>query len=150
MTGSPPRSIRQALRAERGTALTWLLGLLLMVLALGGLSVDLWRAFSERRLVAGVVDAAAIAGASGVDEELLRETGEARLDRALATQQAARSLASHSETVENASINVAADGSAITVSATREVPLTLARLLHPGGDHHVGAQATTSPRRGPP
>lgn len=150
MIALPPRSLRQALRDDRGTALTWLLGLLLMILALGGLSVDLWRAFSERRLVAGIVDAAAIAGASGLDEELLRETGEARLDPTLATQRAADSLASHSESVESPTIAVTPDGSAITVSATRQVPLTLGRLIHPQGVHEVGAEATSNPRRGPP
>lgn len=150
MTALPPRSLRQALRDDRGTALTWLLGLLLMVLALGGLSVDLWRAFSERRLVAGIVDAAAIAGASGLDEELLRETGDVRLDPPLATQRAADSLSSHSEGVESPTIAVAPDGSAITVSATRPVPLTLGRLIHPQGVHDVGAEATSNPRRGPP
>ena len=139
-----------ALHDDRGTALTWLLGLLLMVLALGGLSVDLWRAFSERRLVAGAVDAAAIAGASGLDEEVLRETGEVRLDPTLATRRAADSLASHSERVESPTISVAPDGSAITVSATRQVPLTLGRLIHPQGVHEVGAEATSNPRRGPP
>ena len=150
MTALPPRSLRQALRDDRGTALTWLLGLLLMVLALGGLSVDLWRAFSERRLVAGIVGAAAIAGASGLDEELLRETGEVRLDPTLATQRAADSLTGHSESVESPTIAVAPDGSAITVSATRQVPLTLGRLIHPQGVHEVGAEATSNPRRGPP
>ena len=150
MTALPPRSLRQALRDDRGTALTWLLGLLLMVLALGGLSVDLWRAFSERRLVAGIVDAAAIAGASGLDEEVLRQTGEARLDPTIATRRAADSLAGHAENVQSPTITVAPDGTAITVSATRQVPLTLARLIHPQGVHHVGAEATSHPRRGPP
>ena len=141
---------RRELHDDRGTALTWLLGLLVMVLALGGLSLDLWRAFSERRLVAGVVDAAAIAGASGLDQQLLRDTGDLRLDPALARQRAAASLASHSETVDNPTITVAPDGSAITVSATRQVPLTLARLIQPQGDHTVGAEATSTPRSPPP
>jgi Flp pilus assembly protein TadG len=141
---------RGRLDDDGGTALTWLLGLLMMVLALGGLSLDLWRAFSERRLVAGIVDAAAIAGASGLDEQLLRDTGEVRLDPALAAQRAAASLASHSETVDNPTITVTPDGSSITVSASRQVPLTLARLIQPQGDHRVGAEATSTPRRGPP
>lgn len=134
---------------ERGTALTWLLGLLVMVLALGGLSVDLWRAFSDRRLVAGVVDAAAIAGASGVDEERLRTTGEARLDPTLARQRAAAALAAHGDAVQSPAITVAPDGSSISVSGTREVQLTLARLIGPGGIHRVGAEASSGPRSSP-
>lgn len=141
---------RGGLRDEAGTALTWLLGLLMMVLALGGLSLDLWRAFSERRLVSGIVDAAAVAGAAGIDEAHLRDTGVPVLDPALATQQAARSLASQHEPVDDPVIRVAPDGSAITVSATREVSLTLARLIDPTAEHRVGAEATSTPRRHAP
>ncbi|MGH9030897.1 MAG: pilus assembly protein TadG-related protein, partial [Acidimicrobiia bacterium] len=46
----------------------WMLGLCLMLLLLGGISLDLWRAFSERRALASAADAAAIAGASALDE----------------------------------------------------------------------------------
>jgi Flp pilus assembly protein TadG len=144
-----PRPAWPGLHDDRGTALTWLLGLLMMVLALGGLSVDLWRAFSDRRLVAGVVDAAAVAGASGVDEDHLRSTGEARLDPVLARQRASAALAAHSGAVESPAISIAPDGSSITVSGSREVRLTLARLIDPSGNHRVGAEATSSPRRAP-
>lgn len=144
-----PRPLCTRLHEESGTALTWLLGLLVMVLALGGLSVDLWRAFSDRRLVAGVVDAAAIAGASGVDEDHLRATGEARLDPMLARQRSAAVLAAHGDAVQSPAITVASDGSSITVSGTREVRLTLAKLVDPGGSHLVGAEASSGPRRTP-
>lgn len=144
-----PRPGWPGLHDDQGTALTWLLGLLMMVLALGGLSVDLWRAFSDRRLVAGVVDAAAVAGASGVDADYLRATGEPRLDPVLARQRAAAALAAHGDAVQAPVINVAPDGSAITVSGTREVQLTLARLVDPGGTYRVGAEATSTPRRTP-
>lgn len=144
-----PHPVGMLLAEEHGTALPWLLGLLIMVLALGGISLDLWRAFSDRRLVAGVVDAAAIAGSSGLDEDHLRATGEARLDPWTARQRAARVLDLHNDAVQEPSIFVAPDGSSITVTGNREVPLTLTRLIDPLGSHRVGAQATSGPRRTP-
>jgi predicted lipid-binding transport protein (Tim44 family) len=136
---------------ERGTVTVWMLGMLIMVLFLGGLSMDLWRAFSARRSVAGIVDAAAIAGASGIDEPHLRATGEPRLDPQLAYDLAAASLASHRDVVEAPAIDVAADGSSVTVVATRDVPFTLLRVLLPELDsRRVGARATSPPRRASP
>ena len=51
-------------RHESGTITLWMLGLCLMLFLLGGISLDLWRAFSERRSLAASADAAAVAGAS--------------------------------------------------------------------------------------
>ncbi len=79
---------RRLLHREDGTLVTWLLASLIMVLALGGVSVDLWRAFSDRRAVAAVADAAAGAAASAVDREHLRAAGEWRLDHDEARQRA--------------------------------------------------------------
>jgi Flp pilus assembly protein TadG len=55
-------------RREAGTITLWMLGLCLMLFLLGGISLDLWRAFSERRSLAATADAAAVAGASALDE----------------------------------------------------------------------------------
>src|ERR1700716_167274 len=43
---------------ESGTITLWMLGLCLMLFLLGGISLDLWRAFSERRSLAATADAA--------------------------------------------------------------------------------------------
>jgi len=134
---------------DRGSVTLWLLGLSIAVLFLGGLSLDLWRAFNERRLVAGVVDAAAIAGASGLDETWLRSTGQVRLDPAAAEGRALANLAGHSTAVTTA-VTVAADGSSITVTGSREVPLTLLGVLLPDqGPLTFEVSATSRPQRGP-
>ena len=64
----PARRVRHrhALAARR---------LCLVLFALGGISLDLWRAFSERRALAATADAAALAGASAVDEARYRASG---------------------------------------------------------------------------
>jgi Flp pilus assembly protein TadG len=136
-------------RAEDGTVTVWMLGMLVMVLFLGGLSVDLWRAFDTRRAVAGIVDAAAIAGASGIDEAHLRAANEVRLNPDLAYDLAAANLAAHSDSVDTVSITVAPDGSAVTVAATRRLRSTLLRLGGLDGGS-VGARATSPPRRPSP
>jgi hypothetical protein len=65
--------------AERGTVTLWVLGLCVCVLFLGGLSLDLWRAVGERRALSAMADAAAAAGANGIDEAALR-AGRVELD----------------------------------------------------------------------
>ncbi|HUH06477.1 MAG TPA: pilus assembly protein TadG-related protein [Egibacteraceae bacterium] len=137
--------------SESGTITLWMLGLCVALLFLGGVSLDLWRAASERRSVTGIVDAAAIAGASGIDEAHLRATGELRLDPGRAQDFAVASLASHSESVIHPSVVVASDGSAITVAGSRDVPFTLLKVLMPGLQPlQVQAQATSSPRSASP
>lgn len=135
---------------DQGSVTLWLLGLCVAILFLGGLSLDLWRAFNERRLVAGIVDAAAIAGASGLDEAWLRATGEVRLDPVSAEGRAYANLAGHSTAVA-ATVTVTADGSAITVTGSREVPLTLLGVLLPDqGPLTFEVSATSRPQRGLP
>jgi Flp pilus assembly protein TadG len=136
---------------QSGTVLIWMLMLLLMTLFLGGITVDLWRAFSERRAVAGIVDAAAIAGASGIDEARYRATNEVVLDPTRARGLAYASLAGQGETVDDPLVAVAADGSTITVTGSRDVPFTLMRILLPDlRDAHVEASAVSAPTLDPP
>ncbi len=66
-------------RDERGTVTLWVLGLCICVLFLAGLSLDLWRAVAVRRELSAMADAAATAGANGLDEPALR-AGTLRLD----------------------------------------------------------------------
>lgn len=131
---------------EGGSIVLWMVGLVMMTLFLGGLAVDLWRAFSERRAVAGIVDAAAIAGSSGIDEQLYRATNEVVLDPDLAVDLAYASMAAQGESVDDPFVDVAADGSTITVGGAREVPFTLLRVLLPElADAHVEAVAVSGP-----
>lgn len=73
---------------ETGATTLWMLGISLLVLTLGALTVDLWQAIAVRSELAGRVDAAVAAGASGVDEDHFRATGEVRLDPELALRRA--------------------------------------------------------------
>ena len=59
-------------RASTGMITLWVLGLAVAVLFLGGIGLDFWRAIAVRREVSVMADAAATAGANGLDESALR------------------------------------------------------------------------------
>lgn len=128
-TGKPP-GCRSLLHDEAGTAIVWMLGLLILVLGLGGLSIDLWRVFSERRALAGLVDAAAVAGASGLDETSLR-ADTALLDPTTAEELAWHNLHSQTDLGPLTAVDVAATPTEVVVAANGEVDLTLLRILAP-------------------
>lgn len=132
---------------EDGALVLWFLGLCLLLLTLSGLGLDLWRGFSERRALVAVADAAAFAGASGLDEDHFRATGEVRLDPARAEAFARHSLATQTDdrAVVDAAVTVDPDGRTVTVVVSGEVPLTLLRLLTVG-PLEVTALAISEPR----
>lgn len=134
------------LRSEEGTMLTWLLATLMLLMGAGGLSLDLWRAYSERRAVAGAVDAAAIAGTSGIDESHLRATGRVRLDASRAVLLARASLDRH-QPLERIRVAVSRDRAAIEVTVQRRVPLMLLPLFVAARHLTVTVRAEARPRR---
>lgn len=67
-------------KSDRGSVTIWVLGLSMLLLVFGGLALDYWRALALQRELAAVADSAAIAAASGIDEEHYRETGEVTLE----------------------------------------------------------------------
>lgn len=66
--------------SDRGSITIWMLGLSMLLLVFGGLALDYWRALALQRELAAVADSAAIAAASGIDEEHYRASGEVVLD----------------------------------------------------------------------
>jgi len=133
---------------ERGAVTLWILGLCVTVLFLGGLSLDLWRSFSTRRALAEAADAAAVAGANGIDEGALRN-GELVLDPREAEQLAWESLASQGlpDDVTGADVLVEPDG--VVVSLAGNVDLTLLKIFLGDRDLDVAVTARADPRRSP-
>lgn len=132
---------------EAGWVTLWLLGLAVMLLALGGLSLDLWRAFSERRDLAGAVDAAAAAGASGLDTDRYRTSGEIVLDPATVEALAADNLAAQTDLRSLTHVTIDATPHAVTVTAVGTVELSLTRTLIPLGPLTIRVDATAEPAR---
>jgi hypothetical protein len=118
---------------ERGSITVWLLGLAVLLLFVGGLSLDLWRAFGARQLLANAADAAAIAGSTGIDTARFRDTGQIVLDPGLAGERVRDSLA-HQGGVplsEPPAVEVDPDPPQVAVVLTGKVRLTLLHVLLP-------------------
>jgi Flp pilus assembly protein TadG len=144
----PARRPARRPAGERGTITLWLLGCCVMLMAIGGVSVDLWRAFSARRALAGAADAAALAGASAIDEDSYRAAADVVLVPALAVARARASLGNQLDTTALRTVDVRADAGSVTVTVHGRVPFSLLRLLG-DGDLAVDVAATAVPRRSP-
>lgn len=130
---------------ERGSVTLWVLGLILPTLLIGGIALDLWRGFSERRALAGMADAAAVAGANGVDTDHFYATDEVRLDPDLAEQLAMENLAAQLDDRSLDDWEVAATTAAVTVRVRGTVDLTLLKLFYEES-WDIEADATARPQ----
>jgi uncharacterized membrane protein len=100
-----------------------MLGLSILLLVFGGLALDYWRALALQRELAAVADSAAIAAASGIDEEVYRATGEVVLEEIRA-----RGLAESAvewQGVELLDLAVDVESTSVSVTLTGEVELGL-------------------------
>lgn len=128
---------------EKGSITLWMVGLVMVVFAIGGIAIDLWRGLAAHRQVAAVVDSAAIAAGSGVDEERWRATGELSLDPMRVDERVA-AVAADADFAVTLSVVVAADGSSATVEGATAVDLTLLGILT-DGPLEVTARASALP-----
>jgi Flp pilus assembly protein TadG len=137
----------QACASERGTVTLWVLGLCVCVLVLGGLALDVWRGIHVRRELAAAADAAALAGASGLEEASLR-AGGATLDERRVRELVAVSLASTSAAprIEAATVEVI-DGVRVVVTLRARVPLMLPAVLLDAEPLVVEVRAVAAPER---
>jgi Flp pilus assembly protein TadG len=120
------------LRDEDGAVTLWMLVLSVILLSLGGLSVDLWQVLADRRDLASMADAAAYAAAGRVDESHYRATGEVALHVEAATAAAAAILAARDGTgadLIDADVVIAPDAATVTLVARTDT--VLLRLLDP-------------------
>jgi Flp pilus assembly protein TadG len=142
---------RPVLRARResGTTTLWMLGLCLMLFLLGGISLDLWRAFSERRSLAATADAAAVAGASALDEAAYRGSGAVRLVPADAQRRAQVSLADQLDRRALRDARVEATEDKVTVVVGGSVDFSLLQIVAPGDEFAITVHATARPQASP-
>ena len=136
---------RGAGQAERGTITLWLLGLCVMLLPLGGLGLDLGRAFSARRSLAAAADAAALAGAGALDVGAYRADGTVQLDPALAEARARRSVTAQLDGGAIRAARVRVGAQSVTVEVEGRVDLTLLRLVRGAEPFTVTVSATARP-----
>lgn len=131
---------------DHGFVTVWILGLCVALLFLGGIGVDLWRAFAARRALAAVADAAAVAGASALDLTQHDAYGRLALDPVQARQRALDNLAAQGErTTGDPEIDVTTER--ITVTVYGEVPYTLLKVFLADEPFRISVDATASPVR---
>lgn len=114
---------------QRGSATIWMLGLSLLILMFGGLALDFWRALALQRELAAVADSAAVAAASGIDEEHYRSTGEVVLAPDRSRLLAFTSIENQDLEVEAAVVEISADGLRVTVQLQSTLNLGLLGIL---------------------
>jgi Flp pilus assembly protein TadG len=136
-------------RRESGTITLWMLGLCLMLFLLGGISLDLWRAFSERRSLAASADAAAVAGASALDEAAYRSTGAVRLVPADARRRARASLADQLDRRALRDARIEATDDEVMVTVGGSVDFSLLQIVAPGDEFAITVHATARPQASP-
>jgi len=126
----------------------WVLGLAVAILFLGGIGLDFWRAIAVRREVSVMADAAATAGANGLDESALRG-GRLELDEARVRQLVASELAEYPGTGKLRSANVTVAGRRVTVTLSEDVHFSLLGIFMGRGQFTVQARAVAEPHELP-
>jgi hypothetical protein len=109
--------------SDRGSVTIWVLGLSMLLLLFGGLALDYWRALGLQRELASVADSAAIAAASGIDEDVYRTTGALQLDSARSRSLASDAIAWQDIEILASDIEVAALSVSVTLTAAVELGL---------------------------
>ena len=134
--------------SDRGSMTIWMLGLSILILLFGGIALDYWRALALQRELSAVADSAAIAAASGIDEEAYRASADVLLD-----PERARSLAHTAvewQGVPVVASDVAVDAESVTVTLTAVLDLGLLGMFVDESEPlTVRASATASPRLTP-
>jgi hypothetical protein len=124
----------------------WGIGLTLVIAAFAGLVIDTWRVFAERQDLAGMADAATIAGATAIDIAHLNETGEVILELDEAELRALDYLEHQDGWAGDIAYSVAASPDTITVILERNVDFTLLGPLLPGEEPlHITVTSMASP-----
>jgi uncharacterized membrane protein len=133
---------------QRGQASVVIIGALLIGLAFVGLAVDGARLFTARRDLQNVADAAALAGASAIDEGHFRATdgAEVRLDPGAARTAVDRVLRASGVPV-TAEVDVAVEPGRVSVRIGRPVEMTFLRIVGTR-EQQIGASASASPQTG--
>ncbi len=130
-------------RHEKGSVTIWMLGLSFALLAFGGLALDFWRGLALQRELAAIADSAAIASASGIDEEQYRSTGDVILAPARARSLAHASIDHQSLQLSEADVTVNAARSSVTVEVGAELELWLLSILV-DDDQPISVRASAS------
>ena len=140
-------SRRRTARDDRGQVTFWMITFAFVILFLGlGITIEGWRIWSAWRDVAAQADAAAAAGASGIDEAAFRSSsGQViQLDPVTAEELAYQNIDAQQDTDDITSVDATATTEQIAVVVHAEVDLFVLGAVR--GPFHITATATADPR----
>lgn len=145
------RHPRRRRRDERGDAIViFCVGMILIILPLGGVSLDLWHSVSDERALQSAADAATAAGAGAIDTAAYRLPGgdtQPLLDPAAAANQALASLQTQTDLPAlSQPPEIDATPQGITVRLHEQVQLTLLRIVAGNRTINLTATASSGPR----
>lgn len=129
---------------ERGTVTLWVLGLCIGLMFLAGCSLDLWRAVAARRQLSAMADAAATAGANGLDEAAARN-GTVVLDPTRARALARDALASGKPASSLDGAQVDATPDRVVVTLRGHVGFSLLSIFMHGDRFEIDVHASAAP-----
>lgn len=140
---------RPTVREENGFFTIYVLGLCMCMFFVGGLSLDIWRVFTERREVASIADAATLVGAAQLDLDAFKaQPSVIRLDPAAARQRALAYIdkAATDEGIELTDKRVDVVDGQVLVTISRSVDMTLTKVLSPGEGYTITVSSAAEPR----
>jgi hypothetical protein len=140
--------MRPRVRDEHGMITLWVLGLSVAVLFLGGIGLDFWRAIAVRREVSVMADAAATAGANGLDEPALR-TGRLVLDEERVRQLVVEELAQYPDARKLRSETLTIEDGRVVVILSEDVHFSLLGIFMGKGEFTVQVRAVAEPQEIP-
>jgi len=134
--------VRAALRRVRasgdaGTMSVFVVGLVVVLMALAGLVVDGGRAVNARAAAADDAEQAARAGANQLDQNELRASGRVVIDSAAAQQAATNYLAARGYTGGEGSVDI--QPNSVRVAVSDDIDTTLLALVNIDTFHVTGS-----------
>jgi Flp pilus assembly protein TadG len=137
---------------EKGTFTVWALGLCLILFLLGGISIDVWRAYEARSTLSEITDSAARAGASEIDIRERQLYGRVVINPENAEKAISNSVIENSD-LQSVSFNsirseVNPSATEVTVEVRSSFSFFLLRMLPGASDAEVVARSSARPFEG--
>jgi uncharacterized membrane protein len=140
-------------KSEHGFFTIWVLGLVVTLMFMGGISLDLWKAFTARRDLAQIADSAAIAGASQIDlnafeSSTSKDNPTTKLDSTKAVN-TATDYVNNAVTQDNITLtgnNIQVVNNQIRVTLKENSDTTLTRIFDPNETFTVTVTGVAEPK----
>ena len=133
---------------DRGSFTIWTLGLCMALMALIGISIDVWRTFEQRHEALMVADAMARSGAAQMDEDIRRQESRVEIDIHAAQEAIDKALVSQENSDRYVVTEVVVQPDYVSVEIAIEVQFGFTRLFSSNNQIVVAATSRAQPFEG--